>query len=343
MEVYTIILGIFLVIIIIIILIYLFFLKSRKDSFMNFQEETKELFNISSLIKNDDKAIQMELKFRKCPNIYFDEMFELSKKIYNISLEDESDKVFNQILDSSKSPILKENIYIVSLSTGDRPFAKKALDTVKAYSKKHDYHFIIRNKSFPIPDEIEHSHIKSPNWQKMFWIQELMNTSLPYDSVVVWVDDDLLITNDNIRLEDIISIDPSKNFYISFDRFSDKFVFPYRAYFNSGVFMVRNNQNGKNIVDQVVQSYYDYKGFYFSPYNDQTGIEYVYLKYYSIPFGGSNKKISSNSFAVFPHSVIQTLYNSKKWEPGQFIFHISGQNSNTRLKTIKNFKDKGYI
>lgn len=275
----------------------------------------------------DTNDITVKLARKGCPQLHLPVMAEINKKHAIPEQELRTDIPLEYLTKSSKDS--RRDIVLVTLSVGKRPFKKYTLKSLQDYAEKQGYTYIERNEPFEIPDKIHTKGIKDANWQKLFWIQQLLNTTNA--EYIVWVDDDILVTNDSIPLEALIESDPDKSFYIGHDMHVSGFMFPFRAYLNSGVFIVKNNAFGHSIINSAVASYYSHEGWYWAPFNDQTAIEYIYFM--------SN----GTGFSVLPHGVLQTIHNSGKWEPGQFICHLAGQNTETRLKNCKALVSSGNV
>lgn len=236
----------------------------------------------------------------------------------------------------SHKPVLKKtlagtygNIAIATISVGERPFKRYTLKSLRDYAEKHNYAYIERTDPYEIPNKFYTKGIKDPNWQKLFWLRELI------DSVdaeyLVWIDDDILVTNDNNTLESYISMDPDKHLFISHDRYIDKLIFPFRAYLNSGVMILRNSEETREILDAAIQTYYDFEGWYWCSFNDQAAIEFVYFT------------TDGENYCVFPHGFLQTLHNSGDWRPGDFLYHVAGQKPNKRTKICKELITAGNV
>lgn len=272
----------------------------------------------------DTSDIGTKLARKNCPKELIDEMVKIN----------EENGITHHKLPAKRSMpkdvvAPRRKITLGILSVGVRPFKDYTVESVRLYAEKHGYDFMVRDTPYEIPDKIYKPGIKQPNWQKLFWIRDLLDST---DSeYVAWLDDDILVTNPNISLEAIMQLEPGKDFYISCDKLTGNFIFPFRQYLNSGVFVVKNNAAGRQILDAAIATYYTHEGWYWAPFNDQTAIEYVYFTGYGQNFG------------VLPHGILQTIDSSGEWESGDFLCHLAGQKEGTRVSTCKKLIRRGYV
>jgi hypothetical protein len=112
----------------------------------------------------------------------------------------------------------------------------------KDYCNSNNYDYIFINKNYNLP----------PYWIKVKLVRDfLMN----YDyKGVMWLDTDAVIYNKKIKLESIIN--ENKSFYMSPD---NKL---WDSPFNAGVFIVLNNDKGKNIMNNWMNLYDEKKWYY---------------------------------------------------------------------------------
>ena len=97
------------------------------------------------------------------------------------------------------------------------------------YAVKHQYAYALASQCF--------SHLP-PWWIKVFLIEEILRTQNIQG--VLWLDSDACIYDHSVKLESLL--EGNKSFYMS----PDNRV--WQAPFNAGVFMVRNDDRGREIM-----------------------------------------------------------------------------------------------
>lgn len=220
---------------------------------------------------------------------------------------------------------------VACLSTGNRPFTRYTIGSVVDYCNKKKHRFVLRQKEYPIPNRILNAGIKQANWEKLFWLRELLDTI--DTEYLVWIDDDILVTNSGVDLESFIKRDPGKDLYISYDRWSDSFIFPNKALFNSGVMLLKNSAGSRRILDHAIATYYTHDGWGWGRFNDQTAIEYVYLT------------TNGEGFSVIPHGSLQALsgFIIGEHRKDDFLYHLAGLPAKRRLSISKAMVSKGAV
>ncbi|MBL4898318.1 MAG: hypothetical protein JKX76_01595 [Colwellia sp.] len=319
--------------------------SDNTENLINENGELEEGFQFPGI--SDDNNIRAMMKLKGCPTEYEDDIFDMSKLIYSqkVILDDAESR--DKLKTLSKLPVENENILMLALSTGDRPFAKKTLATLESYADKHGYDFEVQRDPVEIPNASTHKNVKNANFGKLFMLNNRLNNP-DYDkySVIAYLDDDILFCNNpegginDIRLENILELaGTDKSLVIGRDKHVDTFIFPYKPYFNSGFFMIRNNEIGKHIIQQTVDNYYNYDAYSWSSYNDQSALEHEYLMSVIL------ETDTHRHWGILNHSVIQSLYNADIPNRGGHTFacHMAGSSAKKRLKIIKDFEKKGYI
>jgi len=110
----------------------------------------------------------------------------------------------------------------------------KLMKINKEYCLQNNYEYIFINEPYDLP----------PYWIKVYLVKEFLQSG-KYKGIL-WLDSDACIYN-NIRLEDMLIKD--KYFYKSPDNIK------WNSSFNAGVFLVLNNEIGKNIMNDWMKSY----------------------------------------------------------------------------------------
>lgn len=190
-----------------------------------------------------------------------------------------------------------KKIAIVSLSVGEREFSKTTKKVLQEYCNRYGYNLCYFDK------------ILDPNyyivWQKILAVQKTLKNK-KYD-YVVWIDDDILITNFKYRIEDFISL-TNKDIVMSRDLRGDH---GYNQYINSGIFILKNNKTSRNFMKDVIDNYGIYNGRFKNKYEyDQSVINYMFFKKYH-PY-----------VDVIPQGVMQTMH-THGWNQGDFAYHMT--------------------
>lgn len=271
--------------------------------------------------------------------IFYNENKPLFHKLEKIILEEDMPQICNyqyvfdelkklnfELVEKIKEPtcanmyhyvfIKKPKILFCSLS--DRlDFSKPMFDHLQQYCNKHNYQCVLEDK---ILDDS-----RAPSWSKIKLLQREMKSN-PDIPLIVWIDDDILITNKQIKFEELIERYPFKNILISRE------VIPP---FNCGVLVCKNNIETYNYLTHIwslCEKYPDYKHkpnweqeiFIRDYYNDQS---------YIFPI---------------PYKIIQSFYRTqnKDWKIGDFSAHLTGMSMDNRIKlrdeilNLINKKDK---
>eukprot|EP01044_Picomonas_judraskeda_P031020 COSAG03_NODE_11398_length_594_cov_40.500722_1_plen_113_part_10 len=94
-------------------------------------------------------------------------------------------------------------------SLSDRPqLSQPIFNVLKNYCNRHNYKCVLENKVL--------STERAPAWSKIILLQREMKNN-PHIETIVWIDDDILITNENIKFEEIINNYPFDNILVSAD------------------------------------------------------------------------------------------------------------------------------
>lgn len=196
-------------------------------------------------------------------------------------------------------------------SLSDRPNLSKPMwDHLQQYCSKYDYKCVLEPK---ILDDK-----RAPSWSKILLLQREMRNN-PDVNIVVWVDDDIIITNKNINFEDLISQYIFPNLLISQDVVWSPF--------NCGILVVKNNQESYDYLKEI----YDLG----SKMPDKLfgGLWEQDVMVHHAQTNNINKMIT-----LIPHNIIQSFYRDhdlpedKKWRKGDFSAHITGMPLERRIK-----------
>lgn len=202
---------------------------------------------------------------------------------------------------------------ILFCSLSDRPILSKPMfQQLEQYCNKHDYKCVLEDK---ILDKS-----RSPSWSKIKLLQREMNNNPDYD-IIVWVDDDILITNTEIKFEELIKSYSFDNILISEDVVES-------SPFNCGVLVCKNNKQTYNYLKEIWELCEKYPKYKFNGYWEQDIITIHY----------KSESFQKSSLTIIPHNIIQSFYRDyaipeeKKWRPGQFSVHLTGMHLLRRIQ-----------
>lgn len=165
-------------------------------------------------------------------------------------------------------------------------------------------------------------------WQKILAVNKVLK--MKKHDYVVWIDDDILITNFNYKLEDFISLS-NKGIIMS----KDLWVNSKNAFINAGIFILKNDKITNKFMKETLDGYHNIMGgkFMTNNYYDQSIMVYLYFtKYYKyidiLPHGVLESQEADLSFRK---EIAPYLYN---WHKGDFCYHPAGIKN--RIIYIKN-------
>ena len=286
-------------------------------------------------VENFSHLTRNKLIGKGCPRKYIDELVRINEKYViglHISHADVSGAPRGSELVRPELRGKYGTFTLATISSGDRPFAMYTLKSIESYCAKKGHTFIKRTEPFPIPNQ--HDHIRNATWQKAFWLRHLLDTI--DTEYLMWVDDDILVINDDIDLESFIDRDPGKDVYISYDRWLDKLLFGKKPILNTGAVLVRNSDSARRVLDGILETYYTYDGWVWT-HDEQTAFEYVYFTMFRERFS----VIPYNSLQVF-HSRIKERDIEKNKE-NIFLYHLAGIPHEKRLPMCRRICERGYV
>lgn len=192
----------------------------------------------------------------------------------------------------------------------------------KIYCKKHNYPLVIKNGNWlPIPIGYEKAY--------------LIKTAFNLYTDCEWVffsESDTLITNMNIKLEDIIK-DEQKHFIITTDVNG----------INAGSFFIRNSKEGNEYLNAMIQSighFQNEQEFIQNSYSNTNFKEIIHLypqkSFNSYTYSKEDYPNYSENF----NKGIDKLGNNGKWEIGDFIVHFVDKNLESRLALANTYINK---
>lgn len=199
------------------------------------------------------------------------------------------------------------NVLFCSLS--DRPkLSDKIYEKLEEYCLYHNYDLVIEKESL--------DKSRAPPWSKiLLLIRELKNN--PKKDLIVWIDDDILITNKQLKFHEIIQEYSFENILLS-----EEIIPP----FNTGIIVCKNNQGTIDYLNEIYKLGENTK-YIKSPNWEQQ----IMINHY-------HKMTANNSFQTIiktiPYKVIQSFYrcDNKDWKLGDFSCHLTGMPMKQRLK-----------
>ena len=181
----------------------------------------------------------------------------------------------------------------------------------EAYAEKHGYGSYCRTDDF----------VSTPiHFEKLVIMLDIMNANTDLEWVW-WLDNDAVITNDEIRLESIA--DPDYHVIISTDI----------ASLNSGSFMVRNSMQGRGwlefILAKGLEHYKDNR------WPEQQPMTDFYVKFQDIVKIVPQRTMNSYNYKIYGVDPTDLLDTSGQWESGDFVLHMPAIPNPMRLDIIK--------
>lgn len=186
----------------------------------------------------------------------------------------------------------------------------------EAYAEKHGYGSYCKTADF----EMTPIH-----FEKLVIMLDLMNAN-PDLGWVWWLDNDAIITNDEITLESIVD----NNYHVIIT--SDI------ASLNAGSFMVRNTLQGRNwlqfTLDKGLEHYKDNR------WPEQQPMTDFYLKFKDIVKVVPQKIMNSYLYDVYKVPGYDLLDTNGQWTEGDFVLHMPAIPNPTRIQIIKQLGNK---
>lgn len=222
-------------------------------------------------------------------------------------------------------------IAMVSISTDNRrPFAQYTLKSFQDYSKKWQYDFYTHYERLDMTRAVQ--------WGKIKAVIDLLETN-KYDWVV-WLDDDIFITNPTISFDAMIQ-DHGKDADVIISAHKEKL--PEHNDVNTGLFLVKNTPWAKKFLKEVwdigYTKYFQDTGSFWEQSAMQDLLETTAYK---------NCKQVSRLPARKIQSFITLLVKGDKgdygqWQPGDFAAHLAGASESFREHVTSQFAQNPYV
>ena len=203
---------------------------------------------------------------------------------------------------------------------GTRLWTSSSKQRFEEYANYHGY----QTSYFTKPVEPEAPAI----WQKIYAVQQALQQ--PDCQVVVWFDDDIIITTPQRPIQDFLTMtDKPMIFSMDIDPKPNEEPFrPVEKYWNvmnSGLFIIRKTPETLSFLEDVIAGRTTLYNGYFNQHgaHEQSVMTYyLYSKY-------------REDFALMPLGYLQSLYCTKSWRPEHFSLHLAGENVHSRCLVMK--------
>ena len=202
---------------------------------------------------------------------------------------------------------MSSDINYLFCSLSDRPeFSEPMFHHLSNYCSKHNYKCVLEEESLDTS--------RYPAWSKIKLLQREMKNN-PKIHTIVWIDDDILITNQNLKFEDLIRDYTFENILMSEE------IHPP---FNSGVMVCKNNQTTYDYLEHIWNLCEEH------PRYKQDGL-------WEQSIMGIDYQSDKSKIKLIPHNIIQSFYRdwdlpeNLKWKPGHWAAHITGMDLSKRI------------
>ena len=192
-------------------------------------------------------------------------------------------------------------------SLSDRPeLSKPIYEQLEHYCKKHNYKCVLENKSL--------CNERATAWSKIILLQREMKYNPDYD-YIIWIDDDILITNLDKKFEDFIH-KYDCDIFVSDDALKS---YP----MNTGIIVCKNNKQTLKYLQHI------WKLCEKHPISKHGGLweQDIMTKDYV-----ENQK--GQFIKILPYKTIQTFYRiqNRDWTLGDFSSHFTGMSLDMRIQ-----------
>ena len=208
------------------------------------------------------------------------------------------------------------NVLVCSLS--DRPtFSGPMFLQMKKYCDKHGYKCVLE-------DNVLCSD-RHPAWSKILLLQREMKNNPDVDTLV-WIDDDILITRQDIRFEDLIKDYPYEHILVSADVVWSPF--------NCGIMVVKNDESTYQLL-QYIWDMCDEEEYQYFKYNGLWEQDILVRYCRNIKLMNPNQ---DSPVTIIPHNIIQSFHRDhdlpekNKWMLGHFSAHFTGMSLEKRIQ-----------
>jgi len=218
------------------------------------------------------------------------------------------------------------NIAVTTLATDNLPYQKEVFENRRQYCDEHDYFFRTYSNSFDS---------RPANWSKFKIILELFEVGASRSrggtlDWVLWTDSDAVITNQKIKLEEIIDN--------NFDLILTEDCYAY----NTGVFLIKNSILSKKLLYECLEK----EQYIGHPWEDQAALVEVLESSNNYKVKVLPQRTLNSYPAQESHKGWFTVVNEKQYhwnaekakageyEKGDFIIHFAGFSEEEKSKSV---------
>ena len=214
------------------------------------------------------------------------------------------------------------DICICSLS--NRPWLYELTQPIlQNYCNIHNYNYIFRNRIIDIN--------RHPAWSKLLLIKEI----LPKYDYVVWIDDDIVITDMDTKISKFIV--SHKCVTVQADPKLTDFTDIRKDDINCGFIIFKNNINTIKFIDDWYNYCDDVSNY--EPNWEQD----ILIKYHN--------DVDNTKIHILPYRTFQSFHRNNgldyEWKEGDFSAHLTGIEKNERLQIFdilkNNYINKKYL
>jgi glycosyltransferase involved in cell wall biosynthesis len=265
------------------------------------KEDWVENKSINLVWQKDDVML-----FSPIPGVGFHIMDPSGKDPY-IDIEAVWDSV-PQLWKSNDTP----NFAVVSMYNDEhRDLAKYTWPNKEKYAKKHGYKAFAKTSNWTITPV---------HFEKITHMLDVMK-QYPDIDWVWWLDNDAVITNPDIKLENII--DPDYHVIITTDI----------ASINAGSFIVRNSIQGRGWLEfLLVKGLEHYKT---NRWPEQQPMTDFYISFADIIKVVPQRIMNSYEYKIYNVDPNDLLGTSGQWQPGDFVLHMPAIPNVMRIQLIQ--------
>ncbi len=182
---------------------------------------------------------------------------------------------------------------------------------ISDYCKIHGYQFVCKTTVF--------TQDRHPSWSKIPLLQDLILQNVATTNIVVWMDDDMMITNPTMDLKTLLLpfLESSCHIAVQEDTHGELF--------NCGFIAVKCTDQSFDCLQEVwdaCDNFESRRGYW-----EQTTMQRLYRK--------RNSTLKPHMY-IFPPKTVQSFFRPNEdpeyqWSPGDFIAHVSGLDVRERI------------
>lgn len=182
------------------------------------------------------------------------------------------------------------------------------------YAMKHSYSAIAKTADFS-PEQV--------HFDKFLHILNVMNSS-PNTEWVWWLDNDAMITNFDIRVEDLIDRDYHVIMGVDI------------ASINTGSFLVRNSMQGRQWLEYILSKKGEYKND--KKWFEQQAVIDFYPKFQDLFKIVPQRTLNSYDYRIYQVDGTDLLGYDGQWSKGDFVIHWPGLSNEIRVQLAQQYK-----